>query len=270
MHPRFGLDQEQRNRFYCAENRNGFAPFHFHSQLELYFVDEGEIEVWINDSRAVLCAGEMSVALSYDAHSYRSLGETRSNYIIIPTYLCQEFVRAFRGKQSKTPFLRDPETVGSLRACYDELKRDSSNRIKTIGYIYVMLGILSEKLRFEEADRAMDPELSARLLFYINEHYRGDLSLSVLSSEFGYSESYLSRYFKSCFGIGINRYITVLRLKQAILLMQEDRNSVTYCALESGFNSLRTFYRVFYEEFHCTPKEYIDALRRDALSNPRT
>ena len=259
------MTQEQRNKFYCTENCNGAAPLHFHSQLELYFVDEGEIEVWINDSRAVLRQGEMSVALSYDAHSYRSLGKTRSNYIIIPTYMCEEFVRTFRGKQSKTPFIRDAKTVAQLRACYDELKRDSSNRIKTMGYIYVMLGILAENLRFEEAGESMDPELSARLLFYINEHYREDLSLSALSAEFGYSVGYLSRYFKSCFGIGINRYVTVMRLKQAILLMQEDRNSVTYCAWESGFNSLRTFYRSFYEEFHCTPKEYVDTLRTGAL-----
>ena len=84
-----------------------------------------------------------------------------------------------------------------------------------------------------------------------------DLTLSSLASKFGYNPSYLSRYFKSCFSIGINNYITKMRLREAVLLMKDHSNNVTYCAYESGFNSLRTFYRAFYSEFQCTPKEYL-------------
>ena len=130
MQAEFGLVQEQRNRFYCAESVNADSPFHFHSQIEIYFVVEGEMEVWVNDNRTVLHAGEMSVAFSYDAHCYRSIGQTVGNYIVIPTYMCKEFVDAFQGKQSKTPFIRDPQTVQKLRECYEMLKKDSTNKIK--------------------------------------------------------------------------------------------------------------------------------------------
>ena len=75
---------------------------------------------------------------------------------------------------------------------------------------------------------------------------------------------YNSRYFKNCFGIGLSRYITMVRLKNALMLMHEGKNTLTYCALESGFNSLRTFYRVFNEEFNSTPKEYINKLQGKA------
>ena len=268
MQAEFGLIQEQRNKLYCKETKNANSPLHFHSQLELYFVDEGEMEIWVNNDRAVLGAGEMSVALSYDAHSYRSIGATRANYIIIPTYMCEEFIHSFKGKQSKTPFIRDAETVKKLRACYDELKKDTSNKVKTLGYIYVMLGILMESISIEDARESIDPKLSSQLLFYINENYKNDITLTSIATELGYHPSYLSRYFKSCFGIGINQYVTVVRLKQAVLLMQDGKNSITYCAFESGFNSMRTFYRAFFEEFRCTPREYTETMKTKYFLKP--
>ena len=53
------------------------------------------------------------------------------------------------------------------------------------------------------------------------------------------------------------KYLTIVRLKNALMLMYEKKHSITYCALESGFSSVRTFYRAFSEEFACSPKEYI-------------
>ena len=68
---------------------------------------------------------------------------------------------------------------------------------------------------------------------------------------------FISKYFKSNLDIGLIRYINILRLKNAIKLMLTKQYNITQCAMESGFNTLRTFYRVFSEEFSCTPKEYL-------------
>ena len=231
---------------------------HFHSQLEIYFVDDGEMEVWVNNNRSILKAGEMSVALSYDAHCYQTVSHSRSNFVIIPTYMCEEFISSFKGKRITNPFIRDKEAVKRIRECYDALKKDTSNRIKTLGLIYLMLGLITESINYESTTEPIDASLSSKLLFYINDNFKNDISLSSIASEFGYNSSYISRYFRSCFGIGINKYITTIRLKHAILLMNEKSNSITYCALESGFNSMRTFYRAFFEEFGCSPKEYIN------------
>ena len=48
----------------------------------------------------------------------------------------------------------------------------------------------------------------------------------------------------------------MLRLRETVLLMRAGKMSITACALESGFGSMRSFYRAFREEFGCTPKEY--------------
>ena len=110
---------------------------------------------------------------------------------------------------------------------------------------------------FENTETASDMELSSRILSYVNQQFKDDITLESLAHEFGYNKSYLSRYFKSSFNVGFNQYISTVRLKNALILMNEKKHSLTHCALESGFNSMRTFYRVFENEFNCSPKEYL-------------
>lgn len=111
---------------------------------------------------------------------------------------------------------------------------------------------------FERSQKPTDTDLASRILFYIDENFKNDISLSTLANNFGYSSSYISRYFKDCFNIGFNRYLNILRLKNALLLMNKNKYDITYCALESGFNSIHTFYRAFRNEFKCTLKEYYE------------
>ncbi|MBQ9964301.1 MAG: helix-turn-helix transcriptional regulator [Clostridia bacterium] len=262
MQPEFGVKRERQNHLFYQQYENDSGAFHFHSQIELYFVDDGEMEVVVGNQQRVLTKGQMSVAFSFDAHAYKTPVQSKSSVLIIPPHLCEEYVKVMRHKRIANPFITDEETVKRIRAYYDEILKGTPNEITLLGYLYVILGIVMEHVGSQVSESEVEPELSARLLWYMNDHYQKDVTLPSLATVFGYSQSYLSRYFKSCFHIGINHYLTMLRLKNAILLMREEKHSITYCALESGFNSLRTFYRCFHKEFGCSPKEYI------SLDNP--
>ena len=253
----FGIMRERNNKLFYKEYMNDKGIFHFHSQIELYFVDEGEMEIYVNNKRRLVKKGEMSVALSYDAHSYRTPDFSRSSVFIIPLYMCEEFIKAIEHKRVTNPFITDSEVVSKIKSLVKEIDLTSTNEIKLTGYIYLILGLVMENIGFQNTHDSHDPDLSSRILFYINENFKKEISLASLSAEFGYSESYLSRYFKSYFNISLNQYITIIRLKNALMLMHEKKNTLTYCAFESGFGSMRTFYRVFSEEFGCSPKEYL-------------
>ena len=54
-----------------------------------------------------------------------------------------------------------------------------------------------------------------------------------------------------------NFNFTIVRLRHAITLMCSGKHDITYCALEAGFASMRTFYRAFHEEFGMTPTDFI-------------
>ncbi|MBP3480560.1 MAG: helix-turn-helix transcriptional regulator [Clostridia bacterium] len=212
--------------------------------------------MWINDSHRTLKAGEMSVAFSYNAHRYYTKNNATSIYLIIPYDKCVEFNALIRDKCTDDPFITDRDTFDKIKACCDVIM-NNCNTLLTTGCVYAILGILLDSMCFKPCTESVQPQKMTQILLYINENFKKDLTLSSLASKFGYNPSYLSRYFKSCFSIGINNYITKMRLREAVLLMKDHSNNVTYCAYESGFNSLRTFYRAFYSEFQCTPKEYL-------------
>ena len=88
----FNVNRERNNNLFCRSYKNDWGVFSFHSQIELYFIDEGEMEVWVGDQYKLLKAGEMSVALSFEPHTYHTPVSSRSSVLIIPQYLCEEFV----------------------------------------------------------------------------------------------------------------------------------------------------------------------------------
>jgi len=257
MQAEFHLRRERENQLEYGRGRHARCGVHFHSQIEVYFVLEGEIEVWINDKHRVLRSGEMSVAFSYDAHGYREVRASAFAYLIIPTDLLHEFTPLFTERRTGDPFVSDPQVFEKAYGAFCEIA-SGAGELAARGYIYVILGTLLSHLPLESRGEVQDPRSFARLLMYIGEHHRGELSLTDLAAAFGYNASYLSRTFRRTFGISFSRYVTMIRLREAILLMRDGDRSITACAMESGFGSLRSFYRAFYEEFHCTPRQYLD------------
>ena len=258
MIARLDLRREQCKSLDLVQRRNLDVTFHFHSPIEICYVQKGALDVYIDDRHTVLREGELSVALSYAAHCYRTVGESSEALVmIIPPNLCPEFISLIEKQRAINPFIRDPKATTTIMECYHEMESGSSNKIKTIGYTNVILGTIMEHVGFEAAPSDMNTLLSSRILMYINEHYKKELTLTSIATALGYNPSYLSRYFKACFQCGINQYITLVRLKQFVLLSRDREKSIAGCARECGFRSLRTFYRAFYEEFKCSPKDFI-------------
>lgn len=256
MQAEFLLSREQNSKLEAGDTPNRSYRFHFHSHIEISIVTEGEMEVWINDQCRVLREGEISVAWSYDAHSYRTIGSSRSLWIVIPPDFFSEILPTLGQQQARESFLSDPflyEKLGDAIRSIIESKSEITRR----GYVYVILGQLLERVRFEKAENERDLRLASRVLIYLNHTFREELTLTDVAQALGYHPSYLSRAFKSTLHIGFNHYLTVLRLREAILLMREENRTVTAAALESGFQSLRSFYRAFQAEFGCTPREYL-------------
>lgn len=257
MQPRFNIERDRANKLFVRSYTNDFCLFQFHSQVELYFIDEGEMEIFVGGRADTLRAGELSVALSYDSHVYRTPEASRSSVLLIPPYMCEEFIAATKGKRLESPFVKDGETVARIKGYYEALKDESIGRMRQLGYVYLILGTLLDAVKLIDADRPIDTDLGSRMLFYINENYKSPITPATIAQHFGYNQSYISRYFKSCFGINLGKYLTVTRLKSAILLLGEGKHDITYLALESGFSSMRTFYRAFHAEFGMSPKQYL-------------
>lgn len=256
MHANLNLKREIKNEL---EYRRVVSPgvyLHFHSHIEIYIILSGEVDVLINGQRKLLRGGEISVAMSYDAHSYSTPRSAEAEYLIIPTAYCADVLSLFESRHSASPFIDDPRVFSVVCDAMEHIL-SGGNELSKRGYIYVILGAILECMVPNETRHSSDAQMRPDILIYLSENFREELSLTSLSERFGYNPSYLSRNFHNTFGISLGKYLTVLRLREAIMLMRKRDKSITACALESGFGSMRSFYRAFVNEFGCTPKEYI-------------
>ena len=267
MHARFGEKRESDNTLFFHEWENDKGVFQFHSQIELYFVLDGEMDAFIGDRYQRLTAGEMSVALSYTPHGYVTPDSSRSAALIIPTYICEEFVKATSEKRAHDPFIRDKEKVADIYALAKKIDDPTIGEIEKKGYVYVILGRVLAALELVGESESVDTGFLPRLLNYVGKNFTEDITPESVSRHFGYNQSYVSRAFKQYFGIGLKKYMTLIRLRNALMLLHDGHHDITAAALDSGFGSTRSFYRAFRDEFGTTPKEYLENKERDYVNN---
>lgn len=60
-----------------------------------------------------------------------------------------------------------------------------------------------------------------KIISFVDENYRWDISCASLSRKFGYDEAYFSRKFKEVTGLSPTVYIRVLRLEYAQKLLKK-------------------------------------------------
>ena len=256
MHSTLYLKREMNKKLICARSHSPTFFAHFHSHIEIYLILSGEVEIIINDRKKLLGAGEISVAMSYDTHGYRTPDKAEAINLIIPTEYFSELLPQLSGKALPSPFIKDTEVYSAVLNAMEGIMK-ATNEISVRGYVYTVLGKIFDLMSKTETPSAASHSFRSDILIYIGEHFKEDLTLTSLAQRFGYAASYLSRSFKEAFGISFIDYLTVVRLREAVLLLSKGGRSITECALESGFGSMRNFYRAFGEHFGCTPREYL-------------
>jgi two-component system response regulator YesN len=100
------------------------------------------------------------------------------------------------------------------------------------------------------------------LLAYINDHITDtELSLQKTADYLGYTQTYLSRYFKEQFDCNYYEYVVKKRLMLAMDALSNHKYSINDIAIMSGFANDATFRRVFKMNMGMTPIQY----RRQAI-----
>ena len=256
--PQLYVMREKNKKVFCIyRGEAGATFFHFHSHLELYLVEEGEVDVWVNEHYKRMRSGELAVSLSYDAHRYDAVGEAKCTVLIVPMENYKEF---FRGKNIRNPFVTNPVMFEGISKCCERIA-EQQNSLITDGCVSVALGFLFQNMDMIEPRSLSEINNITQVLLYLDEHFKDDITLLSTASELGFNASYLSRNFKETLGIGFNQYVAMRRLREAVLLLEKGK-SVDCCVCESGFHSVRTFYRAFKSEFGCTPKQYLGHMQK--------
>lgn len=245
-----------------AFQTNGMSfPAHLHVQLELVYVLEARIQMIIDEQEYTFNKGDFVLVFPNTIHSYDS-NLTIDNSVltvISGVMLTGEYINTLMNYSLKKPYIRSKDlhedVVFAMKALVKEMNEGKSVYVSK-AYLQLILARTIPSLELMKKQSLDSYDLVHRIVNYISLYFREPLSLDILATELGISRYYLSRIFSNKLNSSFNDYVNNIRVSYASTLILTTDMSITQICNDAGFNSLRTFNRVFKENFHMTPSEY--------------
>ena len=208
------------------------------------------MKVQVDDKSYLLNKGDAVLIFPEQIHSIQSTTSAHTLFIFSPRII-QSFT------QEKSGYLPIKNSFSPTLEIFNSLVSLSENKSKfeIKGALYTTCAIFDNQTEYRPIT-ADKQDVLVKILSFTEQNFTHDCSVLSFSNKMGYNPDYVSRLFKKKMGISYTQYVNARRLNNAVYLLLNTDNSCLNCALESGFDSLRTFNRNFKQFFHTTPKEY--------------
>lgn len=146
------------------------------------------------------------------------------------------------------------ENISSLNSrFYDELYcKETTEEI--CYWTKKVVNIYSEEVR--KAQNKDNFQAAYAAAEYIRSHFKEKISVHNIGDKVHLSDSYLSHIFSETFGRTITEYLTSVRIDYAKTLLTKPGLSISDVALDSGFEDVSYFSRVFKKSEGITPRDY--------------
>ncbi len=241
---------------YLAFDKQNECPYHFHGQVAFLLIKCGKYSVTVNGVTEELHAGEVAFVDSFDDYSITALSpDSLSTLITVPNRYLDSFKKHKNGRSFATNFLKDKKAVEPFLHLIEIIRvADLQNSYLFRGLYATLLGLIEQAIPLRDTQNKDDRDFMRRVLFYIQEHLTEDITLASVAAAVGYSENYFSALFHRCFHTNFRTYLGRMRANMAAYFISQGTPIIS-AALDSGFNSLATFYRVYTREYGAPPSQ---------------
>lgn len=253
-------------------SRDHSIGIHYHEEIEILLVEEGERYVYIATNDIRMGKGDIIVIDSLVPHSTFIKKDQKSRlYQFDPAKLTDEktsneYLNKFL-RRSKKPYAvfreGEPETkelAGILNAISDYSKSECRGHDSYVkGYIYVLLGFMCKTGLWNDIEGALDGKALSVIsgaIAFIEKHYMEEISLERIAGDLNLNPSYFCRLFKKATGSTAMAYLNYVRVQEAKKLLSDKERSIAEIAFETGFFNIANFNRTFKKINSSTPSEY--------------
>lgn len=257
------------------ENSSFF--WHWHPEIELTLILEGDIQYQIQDRIYHLTAGQGIFCNSNMLHTGRR--GNCENCIYISTTFHPRILYGFESSiiQSKyvDPIIRNaslasvsfsPEIpwqkqiLKELRAIW-ELSQNPPDTLELrlqqrLCAVWLLLYEHAASSAPDSPSLLKNRRRLYQILSYIQEHYQEKITLEEIAEQIHLCKSECCRFFKSQMKVSLFEYLLQYRIEKSLPLLQNTELSVTEVAWQTGFSSPCYYARIFKKELHCTPRQY--------------
>lgn len=254
------LTYEKRNEGVSAEwKKSVHVPPHLHEAIEIIYVTDGTVELGVGQELFHMEQGDFAIVFPNVIHHYQVFGqgENKAIYLFLDPSLTTNFYEELQNSSPRYPIIKNAEVhediVNSVKALVHNI--DCSPMILQ-AYVHVILAHVFSDMDIVDKEAIGGDDIIYCAVEYIAKNFKENIHLEKMAYDLAVSKYVLSRMFAKTFHCNFNKYLNGIRLEYAISALENTNDSITNICLDSGFESQRTFNRVFKERYKMTPREY--------------
>ena len=237
------LVYENRNTGVSAEwKKPVHVPPHLHEAIEVVYVTDGEIELGVGQELFHMDEGDFAVVFPNVIHHYQVFGEKENKVIFLylePT-LFPSYYRELQIYSPKNPVVKKeqvhPDVVNAIKYLTGITEGDPR---MIQAYAQMILAHVFTTMPMMDKSAVGSDDLIYNAVEYVAKNFRENISLEKMAYE-----------------LCVSKYVNGVRLNYAVAALENTMDSITNICLDCGFESQRTFNRVFKEKYKITPREY--------------
>lgn len=251
--------------------------WHWHPEIELTLVLEGDIAYRVNDNLYHLKAGEGLFCNTNVLHTGKRLNEEDCSYLSItfhPRFLYGYSSSIMQSKYMshilKSPSLSSirftPETGWQKKVLKKlekirklEVKQGPSMELQIQVVLLKIWRQIYEHMKTDDmtgTENGRDTERIRKIMEYMQEHYAEKITLEDLADQVHLCKSESCRLFKRYMNESMFEYLLDYRIERSLELLRQSGLDVTGVAGQVGFGDPGYYARIFKRKMGCTPLEY--------------
>lgn len=239
------------------------TPLHYHSDMELIFVDQGETVMQIGGREVKAGPGSLLLINPYQVHTGETPGGNYAHRCIcfdltqLDLPCCVDILSAQMGYAN---LIAETDGIKSyFSGCYDAVKNRSAGwEMRARGNLLVLFSMLTDQIRSTVPTKAQT--FSKAVLDYIEEHFPEEITSKEMAARLSYDHSYFCRKFKRIFSQNFCDFLSGYRIRKATELLKT--HSVSHTATACGFQSISYFSKIFKKLTGETPGSYRKTVSR--------
>lgn len=243
------------------QKRPSHVSPHLHKSLECVYIMNGSLALGIDQELYSMEKGDFAIIFPELIHHYQAFGPTFSKavYILAAPSLTGGYLHNIQQYRPEYPVILAKDVHPDIFHAINSLlfhPSDSECHVLYQAYVQIILARSLPVFHLIKRDMENSQDIVYQVVSYISRHFKESFTLADMAHDLGISPSSLSRFFSSTFHMNFNHYLNETRLEYACSLLRHTDQTILNICGESGFDSQRTFNRVFKAYHHISPRDY--------------
>ena len=245
------------------------TAIHYHDEMELITVYDGEVICKIRDKEYTAVAGEVVFIDALVPHSVKRCDGSRVLHLQLreddfkdnPNPADLYYAILYRSQiLNPVKIFKNDAVFASADEIYREISAPkTATSVFIRSAVYKILGYLyRDEILYNAEEIAKVRDLSKVMpaIRYINENYVEDIALETVSGLIDFDPSYFCRVFRNTVGTTFTEYLNFVKICKAEERLLNTHDNIVTIARGVGFASVSYFNRIFKRFRNCSPKIY--------------